>query len=166
MTRNASGEGQFRASLTTASYAYTGISALKDDIADVDYRVTFGPGLGTDLIRSDTTRLNVELGGAWVAEDVGGRASSDFWAWRAAEMFNIKLSKTATIRQSVTLVPEVGDFENFIVTAELGAESAMTERINLRIVLQDRFDNTPAEKDGVRLEENDISLITGLSVHL
>ena len=164
-TDNASANAKVKQSLRERLYGYMAADYLYDDIAAVDYRVTVGPGLGLNLIKRETTALDVDLGVVWVNEDVA-QISDDYIALRVGETFEHQLSETAKIWQSVVYTPELNDFDNYTLTGEVGAESAMTETVALRVVVQDRFDNTPGLVGGVPLKDNDISVIAGVSVKL
>ena len=59
-------------------------------------------------------------------------------------------------------LPEAEDFDNYLLTAEVGIEAAVSTRVSLRVVLQDKYDNTPA----LGAERNDLSLIAGLGFTL
>lgn len=72
------------------------------------------------------------------------------------------MTKTAKLVQSLEYVPEAGDFSNYLLTGEAGIEAAISEHLNLRVVVQDKYDSTPAEG----AEYNDVSLIAGLGLTL
>ena len=59
-------------------------------------------------------------------------------------------------------MPQAEDFDDYLLNAELGVEAALNSHVNLRTVLQNRYDNTPGEG----LEKNDLALITGIGVSL
>ena len=59
-------------------------------------------------------------------------------------------------------MPEASDFDNYLLTGEVGAEADINDRLSLRVVLQDRYDSTPAAGK----ERNDLSLIAGLGFSL
>jgi putative salt-induced outer membrane protein YdiY len=158
---NAKAFGNAKKTLTEKTFAYFDASALYDDIALVDYRVTVGPGLGVYLVQDDTTTLSVEAGPSYVWEKVDD-VDDDYTAIRAAERFEHALSDTAKIWQSVEYLPQADDFDNYLLNAELGAEAAMNASMNLRVVLQDRYDSEPA----AGLEGNDLTLIAGISLKL
>ncbi len=134
---------------------------LYDDIAQVDYRATLGPGLGVYLIKNDQTGLYVEAGPSYVWEDVAG-VSDDYLALRLAQRFDHAMSKTAKVWQSLDYLPRADDFADYLLKAELGVEAALHARMRLRFVLQDQYDSTPGEG----LEENDLTLIAGIGVSL
>lgn len=147
--------------ISTMTFGYMDGSVLYDDIAQIDYRATIGPGLGVYLLKNDKSSFSIEIGGSYIWESVAD-VSDNYFAIRFAERFSHAISGTAKIWQSAEYLPKANDFQDYLLTAELGAESAMTERLNMRIVIQDKFDSTP----GAELEKNDLALIAGISLSL
>jgi putative salt-induced outer membrane protein YdiY len=158
---NAKAFAHVRKTLSELTFAYIDTSALYDDIARVDYRITLGPGLGTYLVKSESTALSLELGLAYVWEDVADD-TDDYVAARAAERLEHKISETARVWQSVEYIPQTDDFDDYLLNGEIGVEAALNASLNLRIVVQDKYDSRPAPG----LERNDVSLIAGISVNL
>lgn len=140
--------------------AYT-LDALHDGPADVDYRIVTGPGMGRFLLKSDTTRLEAELGVAYIGEETSA-GHNDVVALRVAERFEYTFPPAGRLWQSVEFLPESEDIEDFLLKAELGAEAALNARMSLRIVLQNTHDSVPAPDR----EKNDASLIAGLRLKL
>ncbi len=136
-------------------------SVLYDDIALIDYRTTLGPGLGFYVVKNDKRELSLEAGPSYVWEKVDG-ASNDYLALRFAERYSCQITSTAKVVQSLEYLPEAEDFDNYLLTAEVGIEAAVSTRVSLRVVLQDKYDNTPA----LGAERNDLSLIAGLGFTL
>ena len=134
---------------------------LYDDIALIDYRATLGPGLGAYLVKNDQRTLTLEAGPSYVWEKVDG-ASNDYLALRFAERYTCQALKNAKLVQSLEYMPEAEDFDNYLLVGEIGVEAAMSDRLSLRVVLQDKYDNTPAAGK----ERNDLSLIAGLGLQL
>jgi putative salt-induced outer membrane protein YdiY len=149
--------GQYNLLFTDRWYAYARAEALHDDIADVDYRFTIGPGVGYYIIKQTQTSLAVEGGPAFVYEKQGGD-STGYFTVRLAERFEHKFSDTARVWQTLEFLPQVDDFDNFIINAEIGAEAALTTSWAISVILQDTYDNQPAEGR----QENDIKLISAL----
>lgn len=147
--------------LSPRTFASVDGSALYDDVADVDYRATLGPGLGVYLLKSEKRELTLEAGPAYVWEEVGG-ASDDYLALRFAERYVCQALENAKLVQSLEYLPEAEDFDNYLLVGEVGVEAAMSEHLNLRVVLQDKYDNTPAAGK----DRNDISLIAGVGISL
>ncbi len=150
-----------RKTLSPRTFALLDGSALYDDIAEVDYRALLGPGLGIYLVKNDKRELSLEAGPSYVWEEVGG-VSDDYLALRFAERYSCQATQTAKLVQALEYTPEAEDFDNYLLTFELGVEAAMNETLSLRVVVQDKYDSTPA----AGAEYNDVSLIAGLGLTL
>ena len=156
-TANANGFGQYNHLFTERLYAGVRLDLLHDAIADVKYRVTLSPLVGYYLIKQTNTFLAVEAGPSLITEKVGNE-SDTYAALRLAERFEHKFSNKARVWQSIEILPQIDRFENYIVNAEVGAEASLTENFSLRGVIQDTYDNEPAEGR----KKNDLKLITSL----
>lgn len=155
--QNAKGFGNVKKTLSPMSFAYLDGNVLYDDIALIDYRVTVGPGLGVFLIKDDATKLSITVGASYIWEEVDN-VTDDYASLRVAQRFERQLTATSKIWESVEYLPEFADFNNYLINAEIGAEAALNSRLNLRVVLQDKYDNQPAAD----LERNDLTLIAGI----
>lgn len=156
-TANANGFGQYNHLFTERLYGGVRLDLLHDAIADIKYRVTLSPLAGYYLIKETNTFLAVEAGPSLITEKVGDE-SDTYAALRLAERFEHKFSNKARVWQSIEILPQVDRFKNYIVNAEIGAEASLTENFSLRGVIQDTYDNEPAEDR----KKNDIKLITSL----
>lgn len=156
---NAKGYGTVRRTLSDRLYATLDATVLHDDIAEIAYRATLGPGLGVYLVKNERVALSFDLGPSYVWEEVGG-IEDDYLALRAAQRLDVRFNANAKLWESVEYVPDVEDFGSYLLNAEVGVEATLTERIVLRIVLQNKYDSTPS----AGLEKSDLSLVSGLGV--
>jgi len=152
------GFAQYNLLFTPRIFGYLRMDALHDDIADVNYRFTVGPGAGYYFIRNTNTFLRGELGPGVVIEQQGGQDNT-YLTFRVAERFEHKLTETARLWQSVEFLPAVDEWDNFIVNAEIGVEMAFNKKWSLKSYLQDTYDHEPAPN---RLK-NDVKLVTALA---
>jgi putative salt-induced outer membrane protein YdiY len=136
-------EAQYNRIFDERWYAYGSGWGLYDKIANIDYRFLVGPGAGYYFMRNDSTLLAGEAGVSYLFEDVAD-VSLDTFTWRFAQRFEHALSETAKVWQRVEYLPELDDFDNYLLNGEVGAEAAMNSAISLRVVLEDRYDNIPA----------------------
>ncbi len=150
--------GQYNRLLNERVYGFVRLDAMRDAIADVDYRFIVSAGAGYYFIKTDRTSLSVEVGPGFVHERQGDESNS-YITLRVAERFEHKLSDTAKVWQSLEIIPEVGDWNNFIATAEIGIEAGLTEKLSLRSFLVNTYDNEPAPDR----KENDLKLVTALA---
>lgn len=158
---NVRGYGNVKKTLSPRTFISLDASALYDDIAKVDYRVIVSPGAGVYLVKNDRLTLSVEAGPAYIAEKLDG-VSEDYLALRLGERLDFTISPTAKLWQAAEYLPKVEDFDKYLFNAEIGAEAAINSRLKLRVVFQDKYNNTPAAGK----DRNDIALISGLSVAL
>jgi len=156
---NAKAFANAKKSLCPRTFAYGDTVALQDDVADVTYRLTVGPGLGGYLVKNDRTALSVEAGPSYLWEEVAD-VRDDYWAIRFAERLDQMVGKGGKVWQSAEYLPKADDFDDYLLNTEVGAEAPMTERLGLRLVLQDKYDSTPAPEQ----EKNDVSLVSGLTL--
>lgn len=132
-----------------------------DDIALVDYRTMFSPSLGYRAIDKEGASLGFTVGPAWITEKVND-IEDDYWSLRVGERGEWQVSETAKAWQSIEFLPRMEDFDDNLVTAELGIEAAISGPASLRVVVQDKYNSRPSE--GVK--HNDLSIISALSWQL
>lgn len=149
---------QYNRLFTEKWYAYGRLDGLHDAVADLEYRFTFSPGVGYYFIKNATTRLSLEGGPAFIYEKQGTDARG-YVALRAAERFEHKINDKTKIWQSLEYLPQVDDFGNYILNAEIGVDTALTEKLSLRAFIVDTYDNEPAPGR----EKNDMKLVTAIA---
>jgi putative salt-induced outer membrane protein YdiY len=142
-------------------YLYVDATWEHDDIADVDYRFIGGPGAGTTIVNRDALKLEADVGVAYVNEDVGG-LSDDYASLRASEYVKWQISESAKLWQEAVILPRADDLDDFLLTVELGVEAALNATLSLRLVVQDKYDSTPAEGQ----VNNDVSVVSALTWQL
>jgi putative salt-induced outer membrane protein YdiY len=152
------GFGQYNRLFTERAYGYARIDALHDAVADVEYRLTLSPGVGYYFIKNERTSLSGEVGPGVVFEKQGSDETT-YLTIRFAERFEHKLNDRVRIWQSLEWLPQVDDFDNWILNAEIGLETQLTEKLSLRVFALDTYDNQPA----AGREENDLKLVTAVA---
>ena len=152
------GTGQYNRLFTNdRTFALLNLSALHDAIADVEFRGTVSPGLGHYFFKEDKFELSGELGPGFVYEKVGG-ITDHYLSLRAAESVKYQISERARLWQKLEYIPQVDHFENYLVIAEIGIDSDLTEKLGMRFTIQDVFDNEPA----AGRKSNDLRVISSL----
>jgi len=150
--------GQVNHLFTDKFYVYLRANALHDGVADLQYRLTIGPGVGYYLLKETNTTLALEAGSAYVIERLGDEDNT-YATLRLAERFEHKFFEgKARLWQSVEILPQVDDFNNYIVNAEIGIETALSAKLSLQTFLVDNYNNQPA----AGRQKNDIKLVSGL----
>jgi putative salt-induced outer membrane protein len=156
-TQRARVYADYRHILRERMYAYVASDLLHDDVADIQYRFTLGPGLGYYFIQNDKMKLSGEVGPSYVLEKLNDE-TRDYAALRVAERFDHKLTEGAKWWQSAEYLAEFADFGNYDLVFELGAEAALNKKLSLRVVGIDRYKSEPAPGR----KSNDIAIISSL----
>ncbi|MEX2607820.1 MAG: DUF481 domain-containing protein [Kiritimatiellia bacterium] len=147
--------------LSEKAYIFANLTAEKDEIAKIDHRIIAGPGFGYYFLRDDTHTLSTEAGIVYVIEDTGND-DEDFAAFRFKQEYRRNFENGSRIWQSVELVSELADTENYFMNAELGLESKLNSRMALRLVAKNVYNNHPEPE----IERNDLTVISGISLSL
>ncbi|MBT3191715.1 MAG: DUF481 domain-containing protein [Verrucomicrobia bacterium] len=140
------------------SYAYSDNSLATDDMADIKYRLIAGVGMGYRVIESDAIKLGLELGAAYMSEELAGDVSDDGILARIAARHDQALSETSKFWLSAEYLPRADDTDDYLLNGEAGVEAALNSTLSLRVVVQDRYDSTvPVDR-----EHNDLAVISSL----
>jgi putative salt-induced outer membrane protein YdiY len=153
------GFSQYDRTIANGFYGYARIDGFHDGIADIKYRLTLAPGLGYFFITNKITDLSAEIGPGYIKEQLDGK-SENFATLRIAERFHYAISPHSRAWESIEFLPQVNQFNNYLLNAELGIEAGLNKsnNLSLRSVLQDSYNNVPAFG---RLK-NDLKLITSI----
>ena len=157
-TETLSGHVQYNRLISERAFGLMRTEALHDTIADVELRLTLSPGLGYYLIKQEKRNLSFELGPSFVYDKLGSSENS-YMALRVGERFETAISERARLWQTLEWLPQVDDFNNYLLKAELGVEADLTKKLSLRVTMQDIYDNEPA----AGRKSNDIRLVSGIA---
>jgi len=136
---------QYNQLFTPRFYGYARIEGLHDDVADVHYRLTVGPGVGYYLVKNKRMDFSLELGPAYVSQELGSDREN-YATLRGADKFHLQLSDRARVWQTAEIDPDVANWGNYIVTAEFGVEAdlAANKSLSLQCYLDDTYESEPA----------------------
>lgn len=138
-------------------YGYGRGDVLHDAIANVDYRITSGAGVGYYFIKDKQTTLSAEAGPADEIEQLDDEYNN-YPTARLAERYERKIDEHARIWENVEFLPPLTVPQAFLVTAEVGLETPLSHKLSLQTYLQDNFANVPAPG----YKDNDLKLVSGL----
>lgn len=143
--------------LSTNFYGGVRLGVEHDGVADLDYRVTISPLLGYYFLKTTNAFLAAEVGPSFVDEKQGDK-TRDYLAARIGERGEYKFMGGAKVWESIEFLPQVDDFDNWIANMEAGVSAPISKRVDVRLVMQDSYDNKPAEGR----YKNDLKLIAAL----
>jgi putative salt-induced outer membrane protein len=157
-TESLHGFSQYNRMFTERFFGYLRLEGLHDGIADINYRISFGPGVGYYFIKNTNTTFRVEAGPGYIYERDGDDSTHSYMDLRLAERLEQRISATAKGWESLEILPQVDKFSNYIVNAEVGVEAAMTKKLSLQTYLQDTFHSEPV----AGRQQNDLKLVAGV----
>jgi len=154
------GFGQYNRLFSERLYGYGRIEGLHDGVADIRYRITLSAGAGYYLIKTKTTQLSAEVGPGYIFQKLKDRSES-YATLRAGDKFTQELSDRARMWQTAEILPQVDDFNNFIVNFEIGVEADLnsSKKLALRVYLDDTYNNVPA----AGRQKNDMKLVAAVA---
>ncbi len=156
---NIKGGAEYKYSLN-GSFLYSNNSIFRDTVADLDLRLILGLGGGYHVIKTETAKLDLELGVAYIREERADDTEDDSIAFRAAARHDQAISETAKLWAAVEYLPQTDDFDIYLINSEAGIETVLSQRIqlNLRMVVRHRYDSDVPEGR----ENSDLALISAL----
>jgi putative salt-induced outer membrane protein YdiY len=136
---------QYNYLFTARFYGYARVEGLHDDVADVHYRLTVGPGLGYYLVKNKRMDFSLELGPGFISQELGS-VRQNYAILRGAEKFHLQLSDRARVWESAEIDPDVENWGNYIITAEIGVEADLmaNKSLSLQCYVDDTYDSKPA----------------------
>jgi putative salt-induced outer membrane protein len=154
------GFGQYNRLFNERLYGLGRIEGLHDGVADIDYRLSLSVGAGYYFIKAKEMQLSAEVGPGYIVQRLGGDNQS-YATLRAAEKFNMALSDRARLWETVEILPQVDDFNNYIVNFEIGVEADLNQskKLALRVYLDDTYNNVPA----AGRKKNDLKLVAAVA---
>ncbi len=137
------GFADYKRLLTDRFYVDLNVDGTHDDLASVRYRLIVGPAAGYYFIKSDSTRVSLEVGPSLIDERLG-HDNLAYVTMRVTERAEHAFNKGSKIWEQVDYLPQVDDFNSYLVNSEVGAEAAFNTRFSLRVVAADKFNSRPA----------------------
>jgi putative salt-induced outer membrane protein len=135
--------GQWNHLFSERLYDYVRAEAKRDLIADLDYRINIGPGIGYYWVKGTNTTLSTEAGAGYQNEHLGG-AYNSFATLRLAEQFEHKFTDRARLWQKCEWLPQVDELDNYVINFEIGIETSITKSISFKNSFVDSYATQPA----------------------
>jgi putative salt-induced outer membrane protein YdiY len=155
---NIHGFVDYKRLFTERFYGNLRIDGFHDDVAEVRYRVIVGPAAGYYFIKSELSRLSGEVGPSFIEERLNGLNDHGYLTLRVTERGEHSFNKAGKVWEQVDFLPQIDDFNHYLLNLELGAEAALNTRLSLRVVAADKYNSDPAPER----KNNDISLVSAL----
>jgi len=150
---------QYNYLLSDRRFVGTSVGFLRDDIADVAYRVTPAVTYGYYLVKNDEMTLSLEAGPGFTFEEVGG-ITDNYFSIYATEKFTWELSDRMNLAQSLSAVFDPSNGDNYTLVGSVFLDTDLTNNLAWRVAAGWSYDNEPA----AGLGRDDTTLTTGVTV--
>lgn len=150
--------GKYDKFWTEKLYGYITTKVEHDRIAQLNYRLSPGIGLGYQWIESPAMNFNTEAGLTYVYEDYTTGDTNEFLAFRLAYHFDKKLAENVRLFHNFEILPAFQDPGDYIMTTDLGVRMDLTKSFFTEAKVEYQRDSVPAPGS----LKNDLRYIVGI----
>lgn len=141
-------------------FLYNQGGAGYDDIRHINLRYEAGPGFGYHLIKRDSIKMNVELGGNYQVHRFADGNRSESFFYRVAEDAVWRITPKLAIDQRFEFFPGISDMQHFRIRFEGNLRYSLRENLYLNLTALDLYDNFPA----LGVTKNDIQIRSSIGM--
>lgn len=152
-------KGKYDYFFTKKFFGYANIKYEKDRIAYLDMRVTPGVGLGYQWIERADLNFFTEAGLTYAHEVyTDPNDTRDYMAARFAYHLDYVLNDYVKGFHNFEIIPNVEEYQAFLISADVGIRADLTERIFLEAKAQLAYNSEPSDNR----EKKDLRYTVGL----
>jgi putative salt-induced outer membrane protein YdiY len=151
--------GKYDYFLTKHFYLYAAARVEQDHVADLDLRLTAGPGVGYQWFETPTLNLFTEAGLAWVYENFSEQPSEDHLALRLAYHVDWTPHKMLKLFHNLEYLPNVTEpFVDYNLNLDAGLRATVIADFFAELKFEFRYDSTPA----IDKKKEDLRFLVGV----
>jgi len=151
--------GKYDYFLTKHFYLYAAARVEQDHVADLDLRVTAGPGVGYQWFETPTFNLNTEAGVAWVYEKYANQPSENHAALRLAYHVDWTPHEALKLFHNLEYLPRFTEpFVDYNLNLDAGLRATVIANFFAEFKFEFKYDSTPA----IGARKEDLRYLVGL----
>lgn len=135
---------QYNRYVSERSYLGSAVGFLRDDLSEIDYRLTPGVLAGYSVIKEQATQLKFEGGPTMTFEETSD-GSDEYASVMLAERFKHRLSDRHSLKQSIVSTTEIEDVENYTLVGSVALDTKLSDQLIWRIGTEYHYENEPAQ---------------------
>lgn len=136
--------GKYDKFLNEKMYVYGLMKVEHDRIADLNYRLSPGVGVGYQWVEKPDFSFNTEAGLSYVYEDFIHSGSDDHIAARLAYHLTKKLNDKVGVFHNMEFLPAFEDPGDYNMTTDAGIRADLTDKMFAQFRVEWKRDSTPA----------------------
>jgi hypothetical protein len=137
-------QGKYDNYWTPQWYGYALFRVDHDQIANLNYRLAPGVGIGYQWIEQPTMNFSTEAGISYVYEDYSNDGTNEFLALRLAYHFDKKLNDVFSLFHNLEYLPAFEDPGDYILNVDGGVRAKISKSFFTEFKVEWRRDSTPA----------------------
>lgn len=114
-------------------YSYAGISYIKDESSDYDYRLNMGPGLGYKLLEDDTQTIDIQGGLDYANDKYKNGTKDNYIAGKTELNYKYSFSQNLQFKQMLSYLGSFEDGDKYFIVSDSSLEVNMTKNLSLGI---------------------------------
>lgn len=119
--------------LSERLYSYMGISYIKDELSDYDYRLNIGPGLGYKLLEDEIQTIDIQGGLDYAYDKYNSGLKDNYLAGKSELNYKYRFSSTVDFNQMLSYLKSFEDGDKYFVTSDSSIGVKMTQNLSLGI---------------------------------
>ncbi len=136
---------------------------LKDKFKQIDFLFTGTAGIGTQLVKTDSRELLVDLGAGVIVEKDEPLDRTSGGAVRGGENYSWKISKSASFTENAFAVWKTADLADAYYHLDVGLGAAINDHFELKVALIDEYKRKPPDPT---VKRNDVAGIVSIGYKL
>jgi len=144
-TDNWMGFGKYDRFWTDKLYGYVTAKIEHDTVADLDYRISPGIGLGYQWLETPKDHFNTEAGFSYVREAYGNDGSTDYVSLRLAYHYDHQFNDYVNAFHNLEWLPAIDDPSDYNLTTDAGLNVKVWGNLTSNFRVEYKRDSTPAE---------------------
>lgn len=157
-TDNWQASGKYDQFFTPKFYGFGIVKVERDNIADLDLRLSPSVGVGYQWVERPDLNFNTEAGGGWVYESFENDGAEERAVVRLAYHLDKKLNDTVSAFHNLEYLPGLTDPGDYNLNADAGLRATLTKQMFAEFKVEWKFDSEPAPDAA----ENDLRYILGV----
>ena len=143
---------------TEKLYGYANFKYEHDRIAQLNYRVAPGVGLGYQWIETPKVTFTTEAGITYVYNDYESTGVDENISGRLAYQYTNKFTDTVSMFHNLEYIPAFNDPGDYLLTTDIGLRANLTKAMFTQAKVELKRDSTPAEGS----LKNDLRFVIGI----
>ena len=155
--------GRYEKILTKKMFAFVDATYLADKFSGYDYRVSVGPGIGYDIIKSERHDLKGLFSVLYYYDKFSeGTDSSDSYAAGKGEInYRWQIRENLKFKEDANFVISFNDTDKYFLNSETGIETKINNNISLGVSYKIAYQNQLPAPD---VKHTDTTFLTSLII--